>query len=225
VYKPNSDSERESDSSPCEGLKEIGYNKRMYRMAFSRQDEEEDIRNTRRGIEMPKFLQRAPKGSKVPEARFSSEDEDSSNASLIPGTTEEDEEKGYSAKKKKQQPANLWKSDKSSKKDEKAKMPPKKQSNTSATLQNVDAESEGPSQKATKKKVARKRPRHSDASSGEEGEGTIQVPKVPTCPKCEKTFENKNNVRRHLVKVHGLNKNSEQLKKLMSEMVVNTRAE
>jgi len=163
-------------------------------------------------------LQRAPRFRRR-------EDEDTSNASLIAGITDEDKEKGYLAKKKKQRPENLRKSDDSSKKGEKAKMHTKKQSNKSATIQNVDAESEGPSQNATKKKVASKHPRHSDASSGKEGEGPIQVPKVPTCPKCQKMFENKNNVCRHLVEVHGLNKNLEQLKKLMSEMVVNTRAE
>ena len=59
-----------------------------------------------------KFTQRAPKDSKIPEARFVSEDEDTSDTSAINCTTDDEEEMGYSAKQKKQHPANPRKSSK-----------------------------------------------------------------------------------------------------------------
>jgi hypothetical protein len=62
-------------------------------------------------------------------------------------------------------------------------------------------------------------------SSGKEGEGPNQVPKVPTFPKCKKSFDNKINIRCHLIRVYRLNKESDELKKLMSEMAVYTRSE
>ncbi len=104
IYKPNKDSE--SDGSPWEGLKEIGYMKRMYKMAFSRQDNEEDTRKTRRGIKMPKFPHRAPKGSKTQAASFISEDDDSS---AISGTTDDEDNLCSTKKMKRQHPATLWK--------------------------------------------------------------------------------------------------------------------
>jgi len=59
---------------------------------------------------MPKFSQRAPKDSKIPEARFVSEDEDTSDTSTINCTTDDEEEIGSSAKQKKQHPAHSQKS-------------------------------------------------------------------------------------------------------------------
>jgi len=162
---------------------------------------------------MPKFSQRAPKDSKIPEARFISEDEDTSDTSTINCTTDDEEEIGSSAKQKKQHPAHSRKSSKtaeSSNESEKAKKPSKKKMTKSAAVRNVNVDSDEPSQKATKKKVPSKRLRHCYASSGKEDEGL--VPKVgPTCPKCQKQFEKKNNVRHHLIKVHGFSRKSEEL--------------
>jgi hypothetical protein len=209
VYKPNSDSERESDGSPCEGLKEIGYTKPMYKMRFSRQDDEEDTRKTRRGIEMPKFPHRAPKGSKTQAASFISEDDDTS---AISGTTDDEENLRSTKQTKKQHPATLRKASEDASNpawsDDEDKEP-KKASKKLATVRKGIPDSNQPSQKTSKKKQSCKRQRQADLSSGEEDEGLAS--KVPTCPKCQKSFENKNNVRRHLINVHGFNRKSEEL--------------
>jgi hypothetical protein len=208
----------------------------MYKMRFSRQDDEEDTRKTRRGIKMPKFPHRAPKGSKTQAASFISEDDDTSG---ISGTTDDEENLRSTTQTKRQHPATLRKASKDDKVREatgkkKGAEPaqssdedkePKKALKKSATVRKGIPDSNQPSQKTSKKKQSSKRQRESDLSSGEEGDGLGEVPKLPTCPKCQKTYENKNNVRRHLVGVHQMNKKSAELKSIMASLVTYTRAE
>jgi hypothetical protein len=208
----------------------------MYKMRFSRQYDEEDTRKTRRGIALPKFPHRAPKGSKTQAASFISEDDDTSG---ISGTTDDEENLRSTTQTKRQHPGTLRKASKDDKVREatgkkKGAEPaqssdedkePKKASKKSATVRKGIPDSNQPSQKTSKKKQSSKRQRESDLSSGEEGDGPGEVPKLPTCPKCQKTYENKNNVRRHLVGVHQMNKKSAELKSIMASLVTYTRAE
>jgi hypothetical protein len=75
-------------------------------MRFSKRDDEEDTRKTQRGIEMPKYPHRAPKGSKTQAASFISEDDDTS---AISGTTDDEENLRSTKQTKKQHPVTLRK--------------------------------------------------------------------------------------------------------------------
>jgi len=207
----------------------------VYKICFSRRDDEEDTRKTQRGIEMPKYPHRAPKGSKTQAASFISEDDDTSG---ISGTTDDEENLRSTTQTKRQHPATLRKASKDDKVREatgkKKGAEPAQSSDEdkelqalkkSATVRKGIPDSNQPSQKTSKKKQSSKRQRESDLSSGEEGDGPGEVPKLPTCPKCQKTYENKNNVRRHLVGVHQMNKKSAELKSIMASLVTYTRAE
>ncbi len=73
----------------------------MAKMAFTRWDEEDNFRKSQRGIQMLKFPEQAPKGSKVYEAKYVSEDDDSTSSFVISGTTDNEGEICLSIKKKK----------------------------------------------------------------------------------------------------------------------------
>jgi len=156
-------------------------------MAFSRRDEEEDISNTRWGIKMPKFPEGAPKGSMDQAARFSFKDDNSSDTSAISGTTDDKEQLHFTKKTKKQYLATVQKArDDASRSghDEFPDVAGKKKREKWANVQ----------KSTTKRKESSKSQRESDLNSGKEGEGLGKVPKVSTCPRCQKAFENKNNV-------------------------------